>query len=58
MTPLEYGRGMIFPLFYDRPKWTAREEAEHDARMLAEEQDPDLAFWESLPEADTEREAA
>jgi hypothetical protein len=47
-----YGRGMLYPPSYERPKWTDREEAEHDARMLAEEQDPLLTFWESLAEAD------
>jgi hypothetical protein len=47
-----YGRGMLFPLAWTRPKWTDREEAEHDARMEREEQDPILTFWESLAEAD------
>jgi hypothetical protein len=47
-----YGRGMLFPPSYERPKWTDREEAEHDAQREAEERDPILTFWESLAEAD------
>jgi hypothetical protein len=49
MTPC-YGRGMWFPPSYERPKWTDREDAEHEARAEAEERD--LTWWESLAAAD------